>query len=391
MSYRFKLLLATCLTCLSIAPDAMADVSLQSKWLQSNFLTRSDRFSGATLALPENSATPIEQQLAAAPAPTSRSPTPAAAASPSPAAPAPAAPAAVSSPSPAWKDWIWWGTIGLIPIGVMAAILYTLRPKAQKPKIGKRKAKARSAKAAIESNAIEPKLTVNHTDRTHETHEADGTEETEGTASEVQPTAEAIIERSIEPDQEKLALSTTTRLARVDIVEALIHDLHKPDPSQRRKAIWELGQRGDSRAIQPLVDLLIDADSNQRGLILAAVTEISIRTLKPMNRALMLSMQDGSPDVRKNALRDVTRVFELVTQTSQILQYAASDTDAEVRETAEWALGQLNRVRPGLGLEGMSNFSNQNNSPARLSSLAENPSAEVLLHSQEETEPLNGG
>lgn len=270
----------------------------------------------------------------------------------------------------------------------MAAILYTLRPKAQKPKPGKRKAKARSAQATIESNAIEPEepqLMADNIDRADETHE------TEEPDSEVQPTTETSVGRSIGTAQEKLALSTPTRLSRVDIVEALIHDLHKPDPSQRRKAIWELGQRGDSRAIQPLVDLLIDADSTQRGLILAAVTEISIRTLKPMHRALMLSMQDGSPDVRKNALRDVTRVFELVAQTSQLLQYAASDTDAEVQETAEWALGQLNRVRPGLGLEGMPNFSNKNISPARLSSLAENSNVEVLLHSQEETEPSNDG
>jgi HEAT repeat protein len=128
-------------------------------------------------------------------------------------------------------------------------------------------------------------------------------------------------------------------------VEALIQDLHSADPHKRRSAIWELGQRGDSRAIQPLADLLIDADSKQRGLILAAISEIGTRTLKPMNRALMISLQDDSSEVRKNAIRDVSRVFEWMTQVSQVLQYATSDPDAEVRETAEWALGQLNRSR----------------------------------------------
>jgi vesicle coat complex subunit len=64
-----------------------------------------------------------------------------------------------------------------------------------------------------------------------------------------------------------------------------------------------------------------------------------------MNRALMISLQDDSSEVRKNAIRDVSRVFEWMTQVSQVLQYATSDPDAEVRETAEWALGQLNRSR----------------------------------------------
>jgi hypothetical protein len=139
--------------------------------------------------------------------------------------------------------------------------------------------------------------------------------------------------------------SETTRLAKVDIVEALITDLHSLEPDNRRKAIWELGQRGDSRAIQPLVDLLMDSDSAQRSLILAAVSEIGVRSLKPLTRGLMLSIQDDSPDVRKNAIRDVTRLCDVVTQVSQLLQYAASDTDPEVRDTAQWALGQLSRIR----------------------------------------------
>ncbi len=138
---------------------------------------------------------------------------------------------------------------------------------------------------------------------------------------------------------------TAARLAKIDIVEALVNDLQSPDIAQRRKAIWELGQSGDSRAVQPLVDLLMDADSQQRSLILGAVSEINARSLKPMNRALMLALQDQSPDVRRNAIRDVTRIYELMTQVSQLLQYAASDSDHEVQETAHWALSQLNRMQ----------------------------------------------
>lgn len=162
-----------------------------------------------------------------------------------------------------------------------------------------------------------------------------------------QPASVEVSEVSSRPagSEIKAAVTPTTRLAKVDIVEALIGDLHSSDAAKRRKAIWDLGQRGDSRAVQPLVDLIVDSDSQQRSLILAAVSEISTRTLKPMNRALLMSLQDESADVRKNAIRDITRIYDLMTQVSQLLQYAASDTDEEVQETARWALTQLNRLR----------------------------------------------
>jgi peptidoglycan hydrolase-like protein with peptidoglycan-binding domain len=137
----------------------------------------------------------------------------------------------------------------------------------------------------------------------------------------------------------------TSRLARIDIVQELIRDLHSPDAGKRRKAIWELGQRGDSQSLQPLVDLMIDADSSQRNLILAAISEIGVRSLKPVNRALLISLQDNSPDVRKNAIRDLTRIYDQVAQVSHLLRHAAEDGDDEVRETARWALGQLNRIK----------------------------------------------
>jgi hypothetical protein len=147
------------------------------------------------------------------------------------------------------------------------------------------------------------------------------------------------------PATETTLLSETTRLPKVNIAEELVLDLHNPDPGKRRKAIWDLGQHGNSEAIQPLVDLMMDSDSSQRSLILAAISEIGIRTLKPMNRALLISLQDRSSDVRKNAIRDITRIYDQISQVSQLLAHAASDPDSEVQETARWALGQLNRIR----------------------------------------------
>lgn len=144
---------------------------------------------------------------------------------------------------------------------------------------------------------------------------------------------------------QKSGSSALTRLPRMSIVEALILDLQHPDPERRRKAIWELGQRGDSRAITPLVDLLTDASSQERSTILAVLSEISARNLRPMKQALMVSLQDDSAEVRKNAIRDLTRIYDSIAQLSQVLRYGTDDTDPEVRETAKWAMSQLQRIR----------------------------------------------
>ncbi len=137
----------------------------------------------------------------------------------------------------------------------------------------------------------------------------------------------------------------TTRMPKVSVMDVLVHDLRSKDPAKRQKAIWELGRRGDSRAVQPLVDLLLDSDSRQRSLVLSALSEISTRTLKPMSRALAISMQDENPDVRKNAIRDLTRIYDTLTNISQLLHSACEDPDLEVQETAKWAIGQIDRIK----------------------------------------------
>lgn len=140
------------------------------------------------------------------------------------------------------------------------------------------------------------------------------------------------------------ALDSTSRLSRVDIVETLVEELTSADSAQRRHAIWELGQRGHSAAIQPLVNGLLEADSQEKSLIFAALAEISSRNLKPMHRALALGLQDPSPEVRKNAIRDLAQVYDPVVQLSHMLAHAAQDPDLEVQKTAQWALDQLGRI-----------------------------------------------
>lgn len=175
------------------------------------------------------------------------------------------------------------------------------------------------------------------------------TEEAEETSSETAPPQPALrdaIDRNLTTTAEKS--EQPAQLAKIDIVDELIAELTTPDQNQRRKAIWELGQLGTSQASQPLVNLLLDADSQERSLILAALSEIGVRTFKPMNRALAISLQDNNPEVRKNAIRDLTRMYELMHNVNQMVRYAVDDPDLEVRETAQWAMNQLSRIRANL-------------------------------------------
>lgn len=150
---------------------------------------------------------------------------------------------------------------------------------------------------------------------------------------------------NIEAQRSPLAPPPEVRMAKINIIDELIQDLASPDPTTRHKAIWELGQRGNSAAVQPLTSLLIEADSHEQGLVLAALSEISIKTLKPMNRAVALALQGDNPEVRKNAIRDLTRIYDSLGQVGRLLGHATADSDPEVRQTANWALEQLNHMR----------------------------------------------
>lgn len=207
--------------------------------------------------------------------------------------------------------WMWW-TAGAGVLLLTGSILYRRR---------KRHRPIAPTPDLVDPIAVDP---------------ADGSIETETHA----PSISNETPTSADEDSE---VQNTTPLRRIGIVETLIGDLHSRDPVKRRQAIWELGQRGDSRAIQPLVDLTLDSDSAQRSLILAALSEIGVRTLKPMNRALAVSLQDENPEVRKNAIRDLTRVYDLIAQVAQLLNHASTDGDREVSETARWAIGKLDR------------------------------------------------
>ncbi|MEH2389676.1 MAG: peptidoglycan-binding protein [Nostoc sp.] len=231
-------------------------------------------------------------------------------------------PAATSNPTakpkPTERGFVWWLIFGIGVLGSIGALVYLLRWFRQVKQVQNSEISNIKSLSETQKHPILPPS----------------------------PETATILETATPPFATQLLLpEKTSRLAKLNIIDELIQDLRSSNPTKRRKAIWDLGQQGDSRAIQHLVDLMIDADSQESSLILAALAEIGIRTLKPMNRALAISIQDESPQVRQNAIRDLTRVYDMMSQMSQMLHHALNDPDADVQATARYALTQMNRMR----------------------------------------------
>ncbi|WP_339377752.1 peptidoglycan-binding protein [Calothrix sp. NIES-2100] len=227
-------------------------------------------------------------------------------------------------------NFVWWSFLGLGMLGTIGAILYFVSRFTQSQKSPQSETIDTETKTEADKDSTIPLLPESNASPSQ--HEDDA-------AASNSPAVTASMTPKLLPP------ANTSRLAKVNIVDELINDLYSPDPAKRHKAIWDLGQQGDSRAIQPLLDLMVNADSQQHSLILAALSEISMRTLKPMNRALAISIQNESPQVRQNAIRDLTRVYDMMSQVSQILRHAVEDPDVEVQSTARYALNQIHRIR----------------------------------------------
>ncbi|MDZ8050227.1 MAG: peptidoglycan-binding protein [Aulosira sp. ZfuVER01] len=218
---------------------------------------------------------------------------------------------------------LWWSLLGLGILGSIGAVIYCIRWFGQVKRSQYLEYLDSDIKTEADEDTITPPLPESNASPD---------------ATNSLPTTASVAPKLLSPEK-------TSRLAKVNIVDELMTDLYSSDPAKRHKAIWDLGQQGDSRAIQPLVDLMMNADSQEHSLILAALGEISIRTLKPMNRALAISIQNESPQVRQNAIRDLTRVYDMMSQISQMLRHALEDPDPEVQSTARYALNQIHRIR----------------------------------------------
>ncbi|MFM2062213.1 MAG: hypothetical protein RLZZ507_1883 [Cyanobacteriota bacterium] len=218
---------------------------------------------------------------------------------------------------PSQENDLWWKLISLGVVGSLSAFFYFAQ-------------KLADSKPALESASSEQKLLSPSAQKRPKFFLKPGSNLPSPVSTEILPVEQT---------------SVVSSVSSVNLFENFIAELHSADLTQQRKAIWNIAQQGDSRAVQPLVDLMIDADSQQQGLILSALSEIGTRTLKPMNRALAISMQDENPQVRKNAIRDLVRIYDTMGQMSKIVLHAMEDPDPEVQETAKYALNQMSRIR----------------------------------------------
>ena len=149
------------------------------------------------------------------------------------------------------------------------------------------------------------------------------------------------VEANVVGGRGKIVTSNTTE---IDVVFELIQDLQLRDRDLRRKAIWELAQTTDSRALDPLVNILSQVDALDKNLVLDAITQITFRNVKPINSALFNSLRDANSEVRKNAICDLVILYKPVSQITERLNQMLNDSDREVRQTAEWALKQFNQT-----------------------------------------------
>lgn len=237
------------------------------------------------------------------------------------------------------RGWLWWSLVLIGVLGATGGLLYLLKRFGKSKKTG---SETLSAQGSLGGRPVDRKSSGGEFDTNISTHLQPGKN---GYNSSALTQTDPPKGTTAQPSTDLLAVEKPSRLAKINIVDELIKELRSPDRTKRQKAIWDLGHQGDSRSVQPLVDLMLDSDSQQRSLILAALAEISTRTLQPMNRALAISLQDENAEVRKNAIRDLTRVYDLMVQISYLLCHAVEDPDTEVQETARWALSQMNRIR----------------------------------------------
>ncbi|MDJ0898481.1 MAG: hypothetical protein QNJ55_06695 [Xenococcus sp. MO_188.B8] len=138
--------------------------------------------------------------------------------------------------------------------------------------------------------------------------------------------------------------SSDTSLYQPDLVPELIVDLQVEDRNVRHKKIGELAQKGDPRAMTPLVELMIEADFQERSLILEAMTQITSLTLQPLNQVPILSLGDEHFQSQQDAIRDLTKLYELMSQVTKRLSKIINDSDQQVQKTAKWALKQLKQM-----------------------------------------------
>ena len=226
------------------------------------------------------------------------------------------------------KSWLWW-SLSVIVLGV-GGLLYLLKQF------------AKSKNTGLETPSEEVYPTVMPAEYSNAGH-LNVNPGSNGYNSSVTGSKDSSKGATAQPTIDIVAVKQTT-YAKINIVDELIKGLHSPNPTRQLMAIWDLGQEGDARAVEPLVELMLDSGSQQRSLILIVLAEIGSRALNPMN-GVATSLQDQNAEVRENAISDLARTSDLIIQITQVLYHGVEDPDLEVQETARYALLQINRLR----------------------------------------------
>ena len=162
----------------------------------------------------------------------------------------------------------------------------------------------------------------------------------------VPPQINSVPQQQDPQDQDTVIVPPQINSAQTDVVTELILKLQSKDPQIRPKLIGQLGQYGDSRAMKPLVELIPEVDSQERTLILEAMNQINSSMLKSMNQLLLLSLGDENSPVKLNAIRDLTRIYEVMMQVTERLTQTINNSEQQLPETTQWALKQLKQI-PG--------------------------------------------
>ncbi len=135
--------------------------------------------------------------------------------------------------------------------------------------------------------------------------------------------------------------STPGQAQKLDHFQELVQMLRDRDHQVRKMAAWELKKLKDPRAVRPLVQAMVESVPEQRSLILSALSEIGYENLVSVSRALTLALQDENPEVRQNAVRELTRLQAISSRNAQLLLNAVGDPDPRVKETARWAVNKI--------------------------------------------------
>ena len=142
-----------------------------------------------------------------------------------------------------------------------------------------------------------------------------------------------------------------SQTTKIDIVFELIQDLQKNSSANnkrakdiRRKAIWELGQTNDFRAVEHLIQIMPEVESLEKSLILDSITQIANHSIKTINNVLLTSLEDESIEVRKNAIKDLIYLYQSLSSAVIRISQMTENSNMEVRNTAKWALEQFDKI-----------------------------------------------